>query len=354
MDSARQVFIAYAHEDDKLAGLVAALLEGLGYTVWWDLEIPPGSRFDRVIQEAVAAASCIVVLWSKHSADSDWVLEEAEEGRARGILVPAVVDDVVIPLGFRRIQAAVLAGWDGRPDHPEAQRLARGVVRMAGPPITQDELDLPTASAPTIAEVEAEDIPAGADTNDQAAQPVIADAVRHRFRVPAWLARGRRGLAIAVVALLFAGGGILTHQAGLWAIFSAPLVFNEEKALDRLSTFKIDIYYDRYHRVDASMAKAIADTLMQAKLVRDVILVPSGPGLLDQAGRPEANEIRYHKWTEGEVGWVLWKELNERGPEWELQRKAGPDLRTEGTISIFLFSRYVAQPDSVSSSASSN
>jgi hypothetical protein len=40
--------------------------------------------------------------------ESDWVRNEADEGKRRRILVPALLDNVRIPLAFRGIQAANL------------------------------------------------------------------------------------------------------------------------------------------------------------------------------------------------------------------------------------------------------
>ena len=48
----------------------------------------PGVTYDRVIERALVQADCVVVLWSAHAVESDWVRAEADEGRRRGILVP--------------------------------------------------------------------------------------------------------------------------------------------------------------------------------------------------------------------------------------------------------------------------
>ncbi|MDJ0739180.1 MAG: toll/interleukin-1 receptor domain-containing protein [Gammaproteobacteria bacterium] len=107
-----QVFISYASSDRETARSLAALLEQQGWSVWWDRHIPPGRSFDDVIEAAIDAAGCVVVLWSRAAVASDWVKAEAEEGLRRGILVPAMIEAVRIPLGYRRIQAADLSDWN--------------------------------------------------------------------------------------------------------------------------------------------------------------------------------------------------------------------------------------------------
>lgn len=124
------IFISYKSEDRSRAEILAGALENLedqDWSIWWDREILPGKRFDQIIEEELKKAKCIIVLWSKKSVESDWVLDEAEIGKRRGILVPVLIDDVKIPLGFKRIQAARLINWEGTPSHPEFARLLGAV-----------------------------------------------------------------------------------------------------------------------------------------------------------------------------------------------------------------------------------
>ncbi len=107
------IFISYAREDRETAERLAHALTNQGWSVWWDRDIPPGQSFDQVIEQQIDAARCMVVLWSRTSAPSDWTKVEAEEGERRGVLVPALIEDVRIPLAFRRIQAADLVDWTG-------------------------------------------------------------------------------------------------------------------------------------------------------------------------------------------------------------------------------------------------
>ena len=60
----------------------------------------------------------VIVVWTKASVDSDWVHTEAAEGLRRDILFPVLLDEVKIPLEFRRLQATQLITWKGSSQHP--------------------------------------------------------------------------------------------------------------------------------------------------------------------------------------------------------------------------------------------
>ena len=126
------LFISYASADRETARKFADALEGLGWSVWWDREIPPGKTFDQVIEEELNSARCVVVLWSKESVRSRWVRTEASAALDRECLVPALIDTVAIPLEFKRIQAATLTDWYGDTADPEFERLVHAVRQMLG------------------------------------------------------------------------------------------------------------------------------------------------------------------------------------------------------------------------------
>ncbi len=133
------IFISYAIEDRERAKILAEALEAQDWSVWWDRVIPAGRTFDEVIEEAIDAAKCIVVMWSEASVKSRWVRTEAEEGAHRGILVPVLIEDVRIPLAFRRIQAADLIDWDGSDAFPALQKLVADIKAVLGPSSAEAE-----------------------------------------------------------------------------------------------------------------------------------------------------------------------------------------------------------------------
>jgi len=124
------IFISYAREDRETAERLAQALEGEGWSVWWDRHIPAGKRFDEVISASLDRAKCVIALWSQAAVASQWVAEEAEEGRERGVLVPAMIEAVEPPLGFRRIHAADLVGWRGNLDHPGLRQLIGDICQV--------------------------------------------------------------------------------------------------------------------------------------------------------------------------------------------------------------------------------
>lgn len=110
------LFISYAREDqERIAALVKAL-EQRGLSVFWDFHIPAGETWRSYIGKSLTDAGCVLVAWSQNSVDSNWVSEEADDGKRRGILIPILLDPVEPPLGFRSIQTADLSGW--QPDTP--------------------------------------------------------------------------------------------------------------------------------------------------------------------------------------------------------------------------------------------
>jgi hypothetical protein len=145
------IFVSYASADRDRAKALADALATHGWSVWWDRIIPPGRQFDEVIEEELAAAGCVVVLWSKASVASSWVKTEAAEARDRKILVPVLIEAVKIPLEFRRLQAADLSQWRAGelgPGFDEFSRAIAAQLSRRGQPRT-----VPTGEPPEPAQV---------------------------------------------------------------------------------------------------------------------------------------------------------------------------------------------------------
>ncbi len=88
-----------------------------------------------MIEEALDGSSCIVVLWSSHSATSKWVKTEAGEGANRDILVPVQINKVKPPLRFRQYHTADMLEWDGDTNNPLFKRLLQDIKRLVKPSV---------------------------------------------------------------------------------------------------------------------------------------------------------------------------------------------------------------------------
>lgn len=127
------IFISYANADLAQAQMLAKAFEAEGWSVWWDRKIPPGKTFREVIDTALEAAGCVIVLWSAQAVLSQWVIEEASEGQRRGILIPVLIkDDAKIPLGFRQLHAARLIDWQAQAGHLEFGELKAAITGLLG------------------------------------------------------------------------------------------------------------------------------------------------------------------------------------------------------------------------------
>jgi TIR domain-containing protein len=126
------IFISFAHEDEARVQHLVRALEELGWSVFWDRHIPAGKTWRSYIGQALNEANCVMVAWSRHSIDSQWVMEEADEGQKRGVLVPVLLDAVEPPIGFRSIQAGNLVEWaPGRPS-PRFEQLIQDIKVVLG------------------------------------------------------------------------------------------------------------------------------------------------------------------------------------------------------------------------------
>jgi hypothetical protein len=127
------IFISYASQDREKAEVLARALERKGWPVWWDRQIPFGKSFDQEIEDNLAKAKCVLVLWTRVSVDSRWVRSEASEAAARGVLVPVLFEpDVKIPLEFKLLQAVNLSDWQVNAEHREFAALVAQIADMLG------------------------------------------------------------------------------------------------------------------------------------------------------------------------------------------------------------------------------
>src|SRR5215470_15138546 len=99
-------FISYSREDGEFALKIATDLRAAGVNVWLDqLDIPPGARWDRAIEDALQTSGRILVILSPHSAGSENVQDEI--GLAfdkKKPIIPILSKPCDIPMRLRRLE----------------------------------------------------------------------------------------------------------------------------------------------------------------------------------------------------------------------------------------------------------
>ena len=100
------IFISYSRDDAEFADLLYRLLASKGYAVWMDREsLHPGSQWDIAIQQAVDAASHLVLILTPSAVASTSVTDEwsyaLDQGKA---IIPLMVTECTMPMRLRRVQ----------------------------------------------------------------------------------------------------------------------------------------------------------------------------------------------------------------------------------------------------------
>jgi TIR domain/YARHG domain len=189
------IFISYAREDKPWARRLAEALEGRGWSVWWDAEIPPGETWDEVIERELTAAKAVVVLWSQAAVKKRWVKTEASLALDANKLIPVLIDQALPPIAFRPIQAASLADWRGGPEHEGFAQLAGSIERLAGAP-------QPGGTAPVVG-------PGLADATAPPLKPTVAPKEppsAQKRRWPLIIGAGGAAVAAAIAGLVLLPG----------------------------------------------------------------------------------------------------------------------------------------------------
>ena len=187
------IFISYAHEDKERVRLLVDALTSQGWSVFWDSRIPAGGNWRDYISKISSQSCCMVVVWSRHSVASEWVIEEADIGKSQRILVPVLFDDVPPPLGFRTIQAANLIDWNGKPNTSTFLMFAQDVGRIC-------KHHVPKSTEQTVSKVALADHPSSEYSASGTRRFNLKRLENWKLRVVALIV----GLtAVAIIYLLF-------------------------------------------------------------------------------------------------------------------------------------------------------
>ncbi|MBI1187705.1 MAG: TIR domain-containing protein [Alphaproteobacteria bacterium] len=128
------VFISYARTDRGRVETLNQALREIDLDVWIDARLTPGVTFrDEIAREAQAAKS-MIVCWTPGAVISDFVLDEAHVGKARGVLIPVKLSPCTPPLGFGQLETVDLSRWDGALDDAEWLRVTERLEALTRTP----------------------------------------------------------------------------------------------------------------------------------------------------------------------------------------------------------------------------
>jgi len=111
-DESHEVFLCYSHFDRYIAQCLATVLQDYGFSVWWDHALLGGDDFRQMIAERIRSAKVVLALFSQHSVESGWVIDEAGRAHQAGKLVPVLIETVDVPLGFGQLHHCNLIHWN--------------------------------------------------------------------------------------------------------------------------------------------------------------------------------------------------------------------------------------------------
>ena len=104
--NAPAAFFSYCREDSDFALQLAGDLKAAGASVWLDqLDIVPGQRWDRAVEDALARCPRMLIILSPASVDSTNVMDEVSFAlEEKKTVIPIICKDCVVPFRLRRVQ----------------------------------------------------------------------------------------------------------------------------------------------------------------------------------------------------------------------------------------------------------
>ena len=96
---AKNVFFSYSTQDARFAEKLERRLQAVGFNVFRDVHDVVAGRLDKQLKESIDKTDTLLLIFSEHSAGSDWVEWEVQIARDRekrdsiDLLCPISLDD---------------------------------------------------------------------------------------------------------------------------------------------------------------------------------------------------------------------------------------------------------------------
>lgn len=130
------VFVSYSHKDAPVVGALVQALGNRDISFRFDRDLAAGEAVQERLRQLLNDAGVVLVVWSRHSASSAAVIDEAGRARARDRLVPVSLAGMPdVPRPFQDLYTLDLSAWSGNPSDPRLDQLGRALQdRLASQP----------------------------------------------------------------------------------------------------------------------------------------------------------------------------------------------------------------------------
>jgi hypothetical protein len=205
------VFVSYARSDSEFVLKVAKALRDEGRRIWVDqLDIPKGGRWDDEVEKALKASSCLLVVLSPASTQSQNVLDEVSFALdEKKVVLPILLQSGSIPFRLKRLQYIDFTG-----DYDDAYRQLALALDALSPPRPAASAEEPAQAAPVAPSKPS------VDSRQPAREPVTAAPTRPATASGAGAATPRRfpqGIVYLLTAL-----GVLAIGYTLFTTMKLP------------------------------------------------------------------------------------------------------------------------------------
>src|SRR5690348_344527 len=207
------VFISYRNLQDRrrIVQRFATILRAYDISVWWDHGLEAGASYADQIMRELGEAKLVIPFWCEESVVSQWVLKEAETGRAK--LLPLRLQRIAPPDAFEAIHSVHMENWNGSILDPVLDEFVRDICDRLGKS-SRIAADSKTelSRLPPIKPLKAPRTPP--PTRASARRPGPAPSMPPK---PAQPSRAAPFIAVgALIAMLAAGGGVYAFDPMGW------------------------------------------------------------------------------------------------------------------------------------------
>lgn len=128
------ICIFYSEPDKGKVKALSSILQGLGWSVWWDKDIKSG-RWASEIERNINLARCVIPIWNSHAAkEGSITFTEADKSRElKKPMITLVSEDIKPPIPFNAEQVtADITKWNSHADAACILKIVESVESVLG------------------------------------------------------------------------------------------------------------------------------------------------------------------------------------------------------------------------------